>query len=148
MNEFEILKNRLENLHPVDGITEQELLKIEETLEVKLPHDYCEIAKFYGGGQIGIVSMYSFKIEDNDNVVEKTQQLRTCVNLPYEFIALAEPDESIIVMNTKKEPRILWIDATDVENIATGKFESKPDVWKTFEEFFAELLEQEEMDNL
>lgn len=146
MNEFETLKNRYLNLYPLDGVQNRDLKEIEKILDIKLPNDFCEIAKFYGGGQIGDISIYSFNIEDKDNILERTNQFRNAISLPNDFIVLAEPDEGIVFMDTQKEPRILWINSIEVDSLITGKFEVKPDTWKTYKAFFVELLEQEEMD--
>ena len=140
------LKNRHLALYPLDGIDKNKLVAVENALSIKLPNDFCEIAQFYSGGMLGDVSIYSFNIEDVDNIVGKTEFLRKTINLPNDFILLSEPDESIIVMNVK-DSNIFWIDATDAENLQSGSFESSPDTWETFADFFAELLTQEENDN-
>src|SRR5574344_1492599 len=116
MDKLEELRNRYLALFPVDGIDKSKLFSIEKILSVKLPSDFCEISQFYSGGMIGDVSMYSFNLDDVDNIVEKTILLRKSINLPNDFIVLSEPDESLIVMETSKKPSILWIDATDAKN--------------------------------
>lgn len=107
-----------------------------------------EFSQFYSGGQLGDVSLYSFNINEVDNILEKTFLLRKTNKLPNKFIVLAEPDESLIVMDMENKYRILWINSTDIDNLSKNRFEMQPDIWQTFSDFFIELLKQEEEDNL
>lgn len=64
--------------------------------------------------------------------------------MPSRFIVLAEPPESLIVMDTENTPSIIWCDATDAERIADMSFISEPETWDNYLEFFIKLLEDEE----
>ena len=109
------LKEKYEKLLPVDGITTAALDEIQAKLNVHLPEDFCEIALFYSGGLLGGISNYSFTNSDGStNIVDETIRLRKSINLPLRFVVLAEPAESLIVMDTQSAPSIIWLDAVEV----------------------------------
>jgi hypothetical protein len=47
-------------------------------------------------------------------------------------------------MNTETKPQVLWIDAVEVKKLSNMSFDSKPEEWMNFSDFFEELLRQEE----
>ncbi|MCL2224346.1 MAG: hypothetical protein FWB96_05205 [Defluviitaleaceae bacterium] len=53
---------------------------------------------------------------------------------------LAEPPESIVVMDTQNIPSIVWCDAVEVSKLDNKSFISSPDEWSTFTDYFAERL--------
>lgn len=149
MERIKELKERYLNLQPSDGVNDAILSEIESTLNVKLPSDFCEIASFYSGGYLGGISNYSFS-NNNDgstNIIEETIKLRNCINLPLRYIVLAEPPESIIVMDTENIPSIIWCDAVEVTKLNDKSFITKPNEWNSYTEYFAQLIEDEEDDN-
>jgi hypothetical protein len=142
------LKERYLNLQPSDGVNDAILSEIESTLNVKLPSDFCEIAAFYSGGYLGGISNYSFSNNDGStNIIEETIKLRNSINLPLRYIVLAEPPESIIVMDTENIPSIIWCDAVEVTKLNDKSFITKPNEWNSYTEYFAQLIEDEEDDN-
>jgi len=148
MNKICELKLRYERLLPVDGISKTELNEIQTKLNVHLPEDFCEIALFYSGGLLGGISNYSFANSDGStNIVDETISLRKSINLPSRFVALAEPAESLIVMDTQSTPSIIWLDAVEVNKLDSRSFLSEPDEWSTYADFFAQLLNDEEAGN-
>ena len=149
MGNINELRARYENLLPVDGIKEGKINEIQTSLNVCLPKDFCEIASFYSGGLLGGISIYSFENADNDmNIVGETLRLRSSIKLPLRFVVLAEPTESLIVMDTLNTPSIIWCDAVEVLKLDDKSFLSEPDQWDTFTEFFIQLLEDEEDEQL
>lgn len=145
MKEVNELKERFLQLQEQDGIDNLELDEIEKKLDVKLPEDFREIAMFYSGGYLGGISNYSFSDKDgSSNVIEETNRLRKNINLPLRFIVLAEPPESIIVMDTENTPAIIWCDSIEVSKLEDKSFISKPDEWKGYLEYFNQLIEYEE----
>ena len=141
MNE---LRTIYESLTSVNGIDKETLNGIQTTLNVRLPEDFCEITAFFGGGLLGGISNHSFSNFDSPNIIDETVRLRDSINLPLEFVVLAEPDESLIVMDTQRSPSIIWCDAIEVSKLKDKAFISKPDEWNTYTEFFAQLLKDEE----
>ncbi|WP_291581508.1 SMI1/KNR4 family protein [Clostridium sp. UBA6640] len=145
MKEVDELKEHFLQLQEQDGIDNLELDEIEKKLDVKLPEDFREIAMFYSGGYLGGISNYSFSDKDgSSNVIEETNRLRKNINLPLRFIVLAEPPESIIVMDTENTPAIIWCDSIEVSKLEDKSFISKPDEWKSYLEYFNQLIEDEE----
>ncbi|ENQ3104991.1 SMI1/KNR4 family protein [Bacillus cereus] len=136
------------NGHPVfegNEFTDEDLVKIEEKLNIKLPEDFCEIATFFSGGYLGGISNYSFSNVDNSlNIIDETIRLREVVHLPSRFIVLAEPPESLIVMDTLNNPAIIWFDGVGISGLEKNSFTSKPDEWRTYADYFEELLEEEQ----
>ena len=57
---------------------------------------------------------------------------------------MAEPSESIIVMDTENAPAIIWCDAVEAVKLEDKSFISKPDEWNSYSEYFAQLIEDEE----
>jgi len=145
MPSIQELEKRYTQLYPSDGVDESVLKKVESMLKLKLPEDFCQIANFYSGGLLGGISNFAVASQDiTPNIVEETIRLRNAINLPSRFIVLAEPPESLIVMDTENTPSIIWCDATDAERIADMSFISEPETWDNYLEFFIKLLEDEE----
>lgn len=145
MIEIEELKERFLQLQESDGIGELDLNEIERTLDIKLPLDFRQIAMFYSGGYLGGISNYSFSNKDNStNIIEETNRLRRDINLPQRFVVLAEPSESIIVMDTENTPSIIWCDSVEVDKLDNKSFIIKPDEWNSYSEYFGQLIEDEE----
>lgn len=144
MEMFEELKSRYLNYYPHDGVSEKDIKEIEAILGVKLPNDFSAIALFYSGGFIGGISVLSFSRRDSSqNIIDETIRLRDTIKLPERFIVLAEPPESLIVLDTENQPSIIWCDAVEVSRLKDMRFISKPDVWNSFSDFFAKLLKDE-----
>ena len=139
------LERIYKTLYPHDGIDNKELLEIERKLTIKLPESFCEIATFFSGGLLGDISNYSFACENNSlNIIDETIRLRKAVNLPMRFIVLAEPPESLIVLDTKNIPAVIWFDAIDISRVEGKSFITKPDEWDSYVDYFKEFLEEEE----
>ena len=145
MDTIRELRIKYESLLPVDGIDDNAINEIQTSLNVCLPEDFCEIASFYSGGFLGGISNYSFtNSDDSTNIINETIRLRNSINLPLRFVVLAEPAESLIVMDTQNTPSIIWCDAVEISKLHNKSFISKPDEWNTYTEFFAQLLKDEE----
>jgi hypothetical protein len=148
MKEIKELEERYLNLQSSDGVNKEVLSEIEKTLNVKLPEDFCEIASFYSGGYLGGISNYSFSSNDGEtNIINETIRLRNTVDLPLRYIVLSEPPESLIVMDTKNIPSIIWCDAVEVTKLNNKSFISKPDEWDSYTDYFAQLIDDEEEEN-
>lgn len=145
MEKLKKIKDQYLQLRETDGISELDLNGIEKELDIKLPLDFKQIAMFYSGGDLGGIENYSFSnTEDGSfNIVEETKYLRLKIQLPLRFIVLAEPPESIIVMDTENTPNIIWCDAVEVSKLEGKSFISKPDEWNSYSEYFIHLLEDE-----
>lgn len=111
--------------------------------QLQLPEDFKEIALFYSGELIGGLSLFSYD-KDTPNIIEETLRLRQEIQFPQAFLFLAEPAESIIVLDTVNTPCIIWCDSIDVHQLHDRSFQSAPDTWNTFSDFFDYLLIQEQ----
>lgn len=132
-----------EKLFTVDGISMNEIIKKEEKLGITLPKDFKAISSFFSGGSIGPIEIFDFCHENELNIWRETERIRKAVDLETECIVLAEPPESIIIMQTEKKPAIIWCDASDIYNIKTGKFDVEPETWENFSDFFYDMLIEE-----
>lgn len=139
------MKKRYEALYSDDGINNEELIEIEKMLEIELPENFCEVSTFFSGGYLGSISNYSFsRVGNSLNIIDETIRLREFVNLPTRFVVLAEPSESLIVMDTKNTPSVIWFDAVEISELEKKSFTSKPDEWETYADYFNAQLEGEE----
>lgn len=138
------IKEQYLTLFPEDDLIAEDVVAIiEHQLQVKLPADFKEITQFFGGGLVGGISIFSLA-DHTPNIVEETLRLRKTVNFPSSLIFLAEPPESMIVLDTANHPAVIWCDSVDVYQLQHRSFQVPPDTWNTFIDFFAYLLMQEE----
>lgn len=139
------LKERYEKFYSDEGIDSEQLDKIKRLLNVYLPPNFTEIAMFFSGGYLGGISNFSFlDYDESTNIIHETLRLRDAIKLPERFIVLAEPPESLIVMDTVETPSIIWLDAVEVSKLKDKSFDIKPYEWTTYAEYFSVLLEDEE----
>ena len=131
------------NQFPEDGLSEFEITEIENILGILLPNDFKEISKFFSGGSIGIINFYDFKRETSLNIIDETMRLRTVINLPKNYVVLAEEAESIVLLDLKNHPSVIWCDSVEITNIATREFANEPDYWENFSDLFSEMLADE-----
>lgn len=143
MENIEGLKQRYEKLYPIEGLEKEVINNIESVLGVKLPDDFRRISSFYSGGGIGDISIFDFD-SYTPNITNDTLRLRTVIKLPNNFVVIAEPPASIILLDTKNTPAVIWCDSTDVDKLNDLSFNTPPDTWETFSGFFLYLIEQEE----
>ena len=120
------------------------LAEIERLLDVTLPDDYKQICHFSSNAAVGGIWHYTVEISDDpSNMVNQTLLLRDVINLPHEYLVLAEPDESLMVLNTQQKPRVRWLDAVQAPNLAILTADDW-DAWDEYADYFQWLLEQEE----
>ena len=141
---MEQLRKRYGALDPVEGTSEMDLENVERQLDVKLPDDFKEIARFYSGGLLDGISHFPITDETEPNITGETLKLRQQTGLPHKYVVLAEPPSSLIVMDTAGPPAVLWVDATDAEYLGKRALATPPDQWTTYREFFEALLDEEE----
>jgi SMI1-KNR4 cell-wall len=149
---IEQLAERYCNLFPLDSLTEEEIVRIEIMLDIKLPNDFKAISKIYSGGLMGLHSIYTFNPDSGTNydIVNRTLFYRNnSLHLPHRFIALKESEVSFIVMETQSDAnidtRIIECSIEDAYNLAEEKpLLYGPVIYKNFTEFFQFLIEEEE----
>ncbi|BDU23785.1 SMI1/KNR4 family protein [Flavobacterium sp. GSB-24] len=124
----------------IDGVSTEDLNKIESELQISLPIDFKEIASFCDGS----IWLHSFLFDDSTNLIGETLRIRKAVAIPNRFIVLAEHDMSVFLMDTENKPPILWIDSIEITKLEKQDFISKPYIWDDFSDFFEYLLDEEE----
>ena len=103
------------------------------------------MAKFYSGGFLGGISHHEIaSVGEATNIVQETLRLRESIGLAESYVVIAEPSESLFVLNTKGKPTVIWCDAVEAKNINSGSFSNEPDTWESYGEFFEYLLGEEE----
>lgn len=144
------LRNRYVALFGVEpaepGVTQE----LERALEVTLPDDFKRIASFYSGGMVGGISHHAIAVGGQaTNILDETTRIKSTAGLPRSFLALAEPPESLILLDTAASegtPAVLWIDANDIAQLGVAQKLREPDMWASYADFFAFLLEREEQE--
>lgn len=140
----EKLQSEYEKFYPKHSVANETIEKIERSLYVSLPDDLKEISSFYSGGMLGGIP--HFEISDTsqaDNITEKTMGWRASIFLPHNFIAIAEPPSSVIVLDSLKN-KVLWLSSTDAARLNTKEnFLSDFDCFDSYKDFFTFLLRQE-----
>lgn len=121
---------------------------IEQALGLVLPLDLQRISSFYRGGLLGGFSHHEIGDQGSaDNVVAETRRLRASAGLPREFLVLAEPPESLIVLRTMADAAadtpVIWCSAVDVARLAGMQLVADHDEWPSYAAFFGYLLDLE-----
>ncbi|MDE5780456.1 MAG: SMI1/KNR4 family protein [Lachnospiraceae bacterium] len=114
MKSLSELKMKYLEMFSEDALNQDELNTIEKRLGVTLPDDFKEISKYFSGGSVGIIEFYDFKDNNEINIIAETLRLRESIQLSEQYIVLAEPPESIVVMDIKNVPAIIWCDSIDI----------------------------------
>lgn len=144
MTDIAELKEKYIELYGAEGCSPGELAKIETALNVQLPYDFKKISEFYSGGFLGGISHHEIATHgEATNIVQETLRIREATGLNNEFIVLAEPSGSIIVLDVRGKSSVIWCDAVEVDCLNTMEFVTKPDIWDSYASFFLYLLNQE-----
>lgn len=145
MSSIEELRSRYIALAGARPASIELLDGIEQQLQVKLPSDFREICDFFDGGGMDVLPLFSLAGNAPQlNPLHETLRCRETIGIPSNFLVLAEPPESLVILDCFGEGRVLWVDAVDASRIVTGKFTSKPNIWPSFANFFSYLLDEEE----
>ena len=85
-----------------------------------------------------------------DNVGDKTVELRNSIGLPTCYVVLAEPPESLIVLQTESDEHapttVIWLSAQDAGRLVRGESLTDADYYASFTDFFETLLQMERED--
>ncbi|RJG37254.1 SMI1/KNR4 family protein [Motilimonas pumila] len=139
------LKNRYDAIYGCEAVDERVVSNIEVQLGLTLPSDFKEISLFYSGGLLGGVSHHEIAcIGDATNIVQETLTLRDAIGLQDNFIVIAEPSESLIVLNVAGNPSVIWCDAVEAKNLNSMNFANQPETWESYSDFFDYLIVEEE----
>lgn len=145
MVDINSLKHRYDAIYGGEPCDDGVVPNIESALGIKLPSDFKDISLFYSGGLLGGISHHEIAcVSHATNIVKETVRLRESVGLGNGFVVIAEPSESLIVLNVEGKPSVIWCDAVEVGNLNAKNFMSQPDTWESYGDFFEHLLEEEE----
>jgi hypothetical protein len=151
--ELDLLKIKFYELFPEEkGLSYTDVSDdIQKKLQIILPDEFKKICLFFRGNNGPLFgSLYSFDPKDADwNICDETLRLRQSINLPNNLVILAEPDESVILMEiangSEVTSKVYWLGTGDAYNLAEGKpLEDNPIIFPTFTDFFSYLLDEEE----
>ena len=146
MTDIKDLENKYVSMYGNEGCPAGIIETIENALALKLPDDFKQVSCFYSGGLLGGISHHEIALESAAaTITEETLRLRESIGLDNKYIVLAEPSESLIVMDTRGIPAVIWCDAIEAEKLSSMNFSTKPDIWSSYADFFAYLLEQDEL---
>jgi hypothetical protein len=139
------LKRRFFELSGARPASTAFLERMQRELGITLPSAFTAVCAFYDGSGIDVVPMYSLSGgSPTFNPLFETRRLRDAIDLPARWLVLAEPPESLIVMECTEPGRVLWLDAGDAHRLAVEDFAHAPDSWNSFVEFFSAILAEEE----
>jgi hypothetical protein len=145
MADIETLRQRYIAEFGNEPCTNQVLSDIESVLKVQLPKEFKQISTFYSGGLLGGISHHEIACEgDATNIVRETLRLRSSIGLSGKYVVIAEPPESLIIIDTTGAPAVIWCDAVDAKNINSQEFANQPNTWENYSDFFEYLLDEEE----
>jgi hypothetical protein len=139
------LRRRYIDLYGIEPAEDDSCDLIEAALQIRLPPDVKAISTFYSGGLLGGIEHMAIEASGPaDNLVDKTTALRSAIDLPQQFIVLAEQSESLIVLDVNSG-NVTWLDSHDALNLAEGiPLTGVPTKWHSYVDFFEYLLEEEE----
>ena len=127
----------------LEGCSNDNLHKVELNLDITLPDDFKEITLFCSIDYLGGIPNYQVVRDGNSlNLIDETLRIRNAIGLPHEYVFLAELDSSAILLNTVKQPHVIWVDS-----IAIGKLNQleshEYDAWENYQDYFEYLLQEE-----
>ena len=127
----------------LEGCTHDALHKVELYLDVTLPDDFKEISLLYSIDYLGGMPNYQVVRDGNAlNLIDETLRIRNGIGLPHEYVFLGELDTSAILINTVKQPHVIWVDSIAIERLS--QLESHEyDAWENYQDYFEYLLQEE-----
>ena len=127
----------------LEGCTHDDLHKVELYLDITLPDDFKEISLLYTIDYFGGMPNYQVVRGSNTlNLIDETLRIRNAIGLPHEYVFLGELDSSAILLNTVKQPHVIWVDSIAIERL--NQLESHEyDAWENYQDYFEYLLQEE-----
>ena len=146
MDKLRILLKQYQDLmleDALEGCSNDDLHKVELNLDITLPDDFKEISLLYSIDYLGGISNYQVVRDGNTlNLIDETLRIRNAIGLPHEYVFLAELDSSAILLNTVKQPHVIWVDSIAIGRL--NQLESHEyDAWENYQDYFEYLLQEE-----
>ncbi len=145
MSKTKNLLNRFEILFKNKKSINKYAINIENSLDVKLSKEFHSISAYFDGDCLGFGLFCFDRTATIDNVIDRTIEYRRLdPPLPHQFIALGENDVSFFALNTHND-EVTEMSLNDYYNFVENRsLEDNPQVFKSFTDFFAYLLDEEE----
>lgn len=146
MDKLRILLKQYQDLmleDALEGCSNDDLHKVELNLDITLPDDFKEVSLLYSIDYLGGISNYQVVRDGNTlNLIDETLRIRNAIGLPHEYVFLAELDSSAILLNTVKQPHVIWVDSIAIGRL--NQLESHEyDAWENYQDYFEYLLQEE-----
>ena len=127
----------------LEGCSNDDLHKVELNFDITLPDDFKDISLLYSIDYLGGISNYQVVRDGNTlNLIDETLRIRNGIGLPHEYVFLAELDSSAILLNTVKQPHVIWVDSIAIGRL--NQLESHEyDAWENYQDYFEYLLQEE-----
>lgn len=128
------------------ALKSEDIENLRKKLAINFSKDFFELSILGDFEYNNSFSFYNLHLDNACSVVGETLRLRKDANLPLDTLILSEDDASIWLMKCLGDhEEIYWIAVEDYENYCEGKpLEYDPNVFPTFTDFFAYLLDEEE----
>ena len=143
-SEIALLRQRYVNYFGQAPTHAHATLDLESRLGIQIPYDMRRISEFFHGGMLGSI-VHNAMVSDSPatNIVDATQHLRSTMGLPHRMLVLAEPAESLVLLDTESD-RVIWCDNYDIPwHNNYQEMQGEPIIWHSYSEFFEYLLDQE-----
>lgn len=145
------LKNRYLKLYPDDtGVKNEELEKIQKTLNINLPEDFKLITSFYSGGFLGDFSIFTISSDDSDDfgIINRALVFRDIIKLPEKYLPLYSEYGFVYVdldSTSKNFKKVIYCSPEEAQLLSDRSFPKEP-YWAfpSFTDFFEYLITEEE----
>lgn len=126
-----------------EGCSIEQIDSIETILDISIQGSLRRVLEFYSGGSVGYIDIFSFTRDYFPNVIDETVRLRNEINLPHNYIFIAEHSDSLVLIDSKTN-EVFWFSSIEIKNFIEQGFVEDMDKWDDFIYFFDELLNNEE----
>ena len=123
--------------------------EVQSHLGLELADDFREAAEFFDGSGIYVLPLHAIGWAPAPNVLDETRRLRERAGLARQFLVLAQPPASLIVMDCSGGGgRVIWCDDVDVCRLGSEALLTAPDSWPTYTAFLEYLISEEQQDRV
>lgn len=144
------LIKRVERLGLKNSLNKEEIEAVEKVLNLTLPDDFKVLCSYCSYEFLYSFEFITFCADENDGVITETLGWRDSINLPHNYLVLADDGTSAILMKIEEDDaEVIWCSLEDVLNICAGKsMEYNPTVFPSFIDFYEFLLDEEEKERV
>lgn len=127
-------------------LSKEEIIKVEETLDVKFPPLFRELNFVCSYEYSNLFSFFNFGGHGVNSVISSTLGIRERYNKAQHNVVLYLDDGGIILLDTSDiNARVIWCSIYDLESYLEGQLLKHDfNMFETFADFFKFLLDEEE----